>query len=311
MKSERRHELETNELSKRLDRLSERVGPHSTTIVTVALVAVACVVLAMYLQKAWAARSQQAWDVYHLAVESNSPDLEMLKQSAEEHAGSPMAEWSNITWADGHVYRATRLYIHNRATANDDMNKAEAAYQALVAKSKNPAIRERAHLGLARIYEMRNDLKKAREHYDAVSGAFQEIAQQRIEALEKDPVVEAIDWLASAEPPPRSQPDGPGTPGVKPDFEVDDLLMSEDEEVEGPALGDMLERFGRAGEETDNRYPTEPATENQESPVGGENETASGDEPEAGGDEESDEAVVDENSSDGGAANEAVPPTEQ
>ena len=35
---ERRHDLETNELSKRLDKLAERVGPHSSTLLIIVVV---------------------------------------------------------------------------------------------------------------------------------------------------------------------------------------------------------------------------------------------------------------------------------
>lgn len=257
MKTERRHDLETNEISKRLDKLVQRVGPHSTTLTTVAIVVVLLVAAAMYMQKSVAARQDQAWDAYNMAIEGGTPDLDLLKQSAEEHAGTDMAEWANAAWADGHVMRATRLFINNRALANDGMNKAEGAYQSLLRTSTDPQIKDRAHLGLARIYEMRNELAKAREHYLAVTGAFAKLAKERAEALEKEPVIEAWDWLATAQAPLRAQPSGPGSPGVKPEFDVDELAFPEDEDVTGPDFGTLLESFGRTTEEQGDRYEVE------------------------------------------------------
>jgi hypothetical protein len=280
MKTERRHDLDTNELSKRLDTLAARVGPHMTTIATVVLVVAALAVAGLYMRKSSTAAQEQAWDAYNLAIEGRTPDLDILQQSAEEHAGTEMADWANVTWADGMLWRATRQFIRGRSVANENMNSAEGVYVGLLGSTTDPRIRDRANFGLARIYELRNDLGKAREHYLQVGGAFSSLAADRAEVLETDRVIETWDWLASAQPAPLRQPLGGGFPGQKPEFGVEDFEFpaeGAESDVAGPDFGDLLENFGRSDDEQTDRYQTgeesadeELAEESAEEPSDGE-----------------------------------------
>src|SRR6185503_11354998 len=100
MKSEHRHQLETNVLATRLDTTLERLRPYASTIAGV----VVAVVVVMFLWSYWAgssaARQSEAWDMYNLAVGETIPNVDELRQSAQEHPGTKMQQMPDVTWAD-------------------------------------------------------------------------------------------------------------------------------------------------------------------------------------------------------------------
>jgi hypothetical protein len=83
----------------------------------------------------------------------------------------------------------------------------------------------RAHLGLARVYEMQNELEKARQEYLKVKGGYQQFAQEQAERLATPEAQEAYAWLATAQAPRPRAPAGPGTPGQRPEFAADDFPL--------------------------------------------------------------------------------------
>ena len=266
MKSEHRHDLETNELAAKLAQWIEQIKPYFGTITTGALLALAILVGVTYMQKATKARRADAWDSYHLAVEEPALDLEALKQAAEQNAGTEMAKWADLTWADGQVHRATRLYFRNRDAANDHMDKAEGVFKRTLSSGGDNSMISRAHLGLGRIAEMQNKLAEAKEHYLAVTGSFSTLAAERAEMLDEEEVSEDYVWLIDAKSPVGSSAGMPGSAPVStlPNFEVDALGTPSDDEEEGPLLGDMLESFGRDQNEEDNRYGESDSENNSE-----------------------------------------------
>ncbi|MEM6655191.1 MAG: hypothetical protein AAF596_05250, partial [Planctomycetota bacterium] len=129
-------------------------------------------------------------------------------------------EWATITLADGQLFAAAQSYFLNRESAMDSLEDAKEKYQQLRG-AKNGPIRDRAAFGLARAAEIEGDLEAARGFYEQVSGAFREVAQDRLEALATERVVADYDWLASVETPSAGVSTGPGIPGQLPDFAAD------------------------------------------------------------------------------------------
>jgi hypothetical protein len=233
MKSQHRHELETNALAKRLDVFVERVGPYTNTILGI-IMGVAVLALAWrFMSGASAAKDREAWDRYELAVGTplvNRPaaekSLSELIQSAEEYPQSTMQQFAMITWADGQVWTATWDILVNRATALASLDRAASAYLTLINTSQEPQIISRARFGLARIYEMRNEPDKAREQYLLVEGGFQPLAKARADNLDEARTKETLAWLAQAELVPRTTaPAGGGAAGERPLFNPGDLSL--------------------------------------------------------------------------------------
>jgi hypothetical protein len=248
MKSEHRHELETNWLAHHLADFIDRVRPYGPTIFGAIVAAAVAWFAISYLSTSSTARQSEAWNTYNEAVSGLIPNVVKLRESAAEYPDSPMQQWADITWADGQVWMASRAYIQNRAASMEALNLAEGAYTSLLAESDDPRLINRAHYGLARVYELRNDLEKAREEYARVEGDFKPLAELRVEELAKPQVKATYDWLATAEAPRRALPAGPGTPGQRPDFSAGDLeIPTGDQAPEGSAGAADVDLFQGLG----------------------------------------------------------------
>ena len=277
MKSQHRHELETNWLAKRLAEWIERLRPYGSTVLGTLVVIAAVLIGFSYYSGSSSGRQSEAWASYNQAIEGWIPDIEKLRQSAEEHAGTTMQRWADMTWADGHVWMAARDYVRNRAAAMEALNRASGTYRNLIEESGDERLRSRAHFGLARGYELRGELDKAREEYLQVSGGFEQLAKARLEELAEPKTKETYDWLATAQAPRRTTPAGPGTPGERPDFSAGGLDIP-GQPAEGasdaPASVDDLFRGFELPEVPDDRYDADgEATDDADSDNVGESAT--------------------------------------
>jgi hypothetical protein len=225
MKSAHRHELETNVLAHRLESYVERCRPYFSKVVFVGLACIALLFIWSYVSGLSADRRNEGWDAYNQAIGSVPPNLDQLHQTAEENSGTRMQRMADVTWADGQVFLASRNYISNRAAANDSLNKAASAYQGVIQSSDNEQLIGHARLGLARVFEMQNELEKARTQYEQVTGPFAEYAKAQAARLAKPEAKETYAWLATAQAPISRPPMGPGTPGQPPEFAPGDIPL--------------------------------------------------------------------------------------
>jgi predicted negative regulator of RcsB-dependent stress response len=225
MKSAHRHELETNVLAHRLEAYIDRYRPYATTVAGVLLAIVVAILIWTYMSGSSAARRNEAWDSYNQALNTNPPKLEELRRTAEDNPGTSIEQLANITWADAQVYAASNTYVYNRAAANQAMSQAISRYQAVIQSSDDERLLGRAHLGLARIYEMQNELDNAIKEYKQVTGPYATYAKQQAERLARPDAKETYTWLATAQPPRPKAPMGPGTPGQRPEFAPGDIGM--------------------------------------------------------------------------------------
>lgn len=229
MKAAHRHELETNVLAQRLETVIDRVRPYAATIAGVILVLVVVMFIWSYMSGSSAARQGAAWDAYNQAVLGRVPNLDQLRRSAEEFPGTPMQHLANITWADGQVFMAAEQFLYNRSAAMAALDRAASAYQSVLQTSNDERLHNRAHLGLARIYEMRNELDRARAEYLKVTGGYQQFAKLQAERLAKPETKEDYAWLAKAEATRPRTPAGPGIPGQRPEFTDGDIPLPDDD----------------------------------------------------------------------------------
>src|SRR4051812_35689169 len=205
MKSAHRHELETNTLAHRLEGYVERYRPYMSRIVGGLIALVLVVLIVSYISGLSSSKQNQAWDAFNLAVAANPPDLKLIHQTAEEYPGTSMQHLADVTWADSQVYTASRAYLINRKVANEALEKAVSAYQGILQSSKDEQLASRAHLGLARAYEMQDKLDEAQSEYRKVKGPYEQFAQKQAERLEKPEAKDTYAWLASAPIPERKQ----------------------------------------------------------------------------------------------------------
>jgi hypothetical protein len=275
MKSEHRHQLETNWLATRLDRLMSESRPYVSTIFGIIIAVVVVGLIWSYWARSSGIRSSGAWDAYNISIGQRPPNIDALRLAAEENPGTAMQQMADVTWADSQVWIAARDYIYNRPVAMEALDRATSRYQAVIQSTDDERILNRAQLGLARVYEIRGELEKARDEYLKVKGAYAEYAKLQAERLEQPETKETYEWLASAKPPRPRTPMGPGTPGERPAFTADDLGLPkagdsgnatapvpEGTQPEGETFDDLLDGlnldFGDAPDSE--RYPnSEPA----------------------------------------------------
>jgi hypothetical protein len=222
MKTERRHELEANTLAKGINTWGEKARPYTSVLLLAVAALLGVYIIASLWNSYQATRDRAAWDDYQLAVFQGDVEQRALQRLAvsEDHEGTEMQEWAMVGWADRQLLRASQLYLTNRDEAIERLTEISGIYEQFAESASNPELRNRARLGLARVSEMKNDLKEARAQYARVEGALSDIAAQRIKDLEPKQVEETATWLATVTLPKPTPPTGPGTPGARPGFEA-------------------------------------------------------------------------------------------
>lgn len=225
MKSERRHELERNQLLVWLLETSERIKPYTNMILGAILVLLLAVLAATLWGRYNQGQSGGAWDEYFAAL--NSMDRTALETVAQKHRGTTAAQWALITLGDLRLDSGCNLLFVNKTSANLELRKAVESYQAALDQATIPALQERAIYGLARAREAQGDLEPALKAYgDLVErwpkGTYHEIANERIADLKSKSTRAFYDKFAKYDPKP-ALANEPGTPGKKPAFDINTL----------------------------------------------------------------------------------------
>jgi len=276
MKSEHRHELQTNELSAGLARWVDKVKPLTGQIVTgLVLLALAYAGLTVWDAQS-AEKERAAWDAFALATDTSDPEMKSLQRVAgdEQYAGTKMQEWAYVGWADRQVLNAMGSYFFDREKTNDRLRNVSGIYEGLAQSATDLQVRNRARFGLARAYELQNKLDEAREQYLTVQGDLQPQASERAKRLESDEVREACSWLAIAELPKLDLTGGQGATGTRPGFDASlPIAEPSTDGISAESLENLLSNLN-------NDSPAEEATTTEddsdsegESPVETENST--------------------------------------
>jgi hypothetical protein len=255
MKSERRHNLETNELAVRVQDWIEQLKPYASQI---ALVIVGLLVLA-FLASAWgsttSATDQAAWDEFTLATYSSDPEWNSMKMLAnnEEFAGTPVPEWAFLAWSDRQLLLASHTYLTDRKATTDRLKEVQKIYMNLAEGASNPQIQDRARYGLAQALEMQGKLDEAIKEYDAVKGNLAALAAQRVEKLKTDDAKQAWEWLTTAELPARPAA-GAAAPASRPAFDAEVPATVPNNALESDAQSLQQILSGQNGATDENRY---------------------------------------------------------
>ncbi len=255
MKTERRHDLGTNLLAHLVTGWIEKIKPYSTLLVSGVVVLLGTLVVGSMWSSVSESEQEAAWDAYALAI--NTSDMEMLDlqrvATDDAHAGTVMQEWAFATWADRQLALASQAYLIDRTVTEERLRRVVSVYEQLAESAGDEQLRNRAHYGLAQVYELQNRLDDARRQYDLVQGDLEALARVRADHMLAPGVKEAYDWLATAELPLRALQDAPGTPGSRPAFEAElpdasSLPLnlgtrSLEEIIGGPSEGESQDRY--------------------------------------------------------------------
>ncbi|MEO1495783.1 MAG: hypothetical protein AAFV43_01405 [Planctomycetota bacterium] len=254
MDSEHRHELEENVLAKWLEEKVETIKPQLPVIVTVLIAAVAGTVGWSAYQRSAEDATGGQWRSFTLAMEGQNPSLDALKQTALDYPDTGVAEWADITWADGRLWEASNQYLRDRTSALELVAEAKATYETLE-RASNPEVADRASYGLARALELEGDFAAAAEQYGRVGGPFALLAERRAEDLQDDEAKTEYGWLTSIASEPQT---GDITrPGAEPDdipMPPSDPLADEDDEG---GIDSLLEQFAPIDDALSDDEPTD------------------------------------------------------
>lgn len=221
MKTERRHELETNVLASSIAHGAERVKPYGRGVLAAVIAALFIVGAWWYISAQNASQSALAWDEYIRAVSAGTRDEQLLEDIAQQNAGTTVANMARLTLADWKLDSGTNRLLADRSAATEQLREASETFRTLQSVN-NPSIQERAGFGLARTFEAMGELDKARTAYSELAekfpeGPFAAAAKGRTAKLEEHGTKAFYDWLAKYEPPAPLSGE-PGTPGARPDF---------------------------------------------------------------------------------------------
>ena len=260
MKSDRRHELQHNQLADTLGEVVQKTKPYARLIGGLVVLLIVLGVAYAYVSGKGGQRVASGWDEYFEALESE--DRDRLTEVAEKYAGTSVAAWARVVAADMALSQGCASALSNKTQARDLLRQAVNNYQTVLGEAGDDTLKQRALFGLARGHESLatlEDLNKARDDYkklveDWPQGVYAEAAKERLKDLERRSTKEFYDWFAKHEPPAKT-----GLSGKRPDF----LENSLDQDIKLPSAIDDLKLDGPAleGEKKsdDLELPDEPS----------------------------------------------------
>lgn len=219
MKTERRHELQTNQLADWMGSSVETAKPYTKLAIGVLVAVVVILGSVYYLSGQTAKRQAEGWEKYFAGLTRPTPD--QLQSVADAYRGTAVGNWSRVELADVQAVRGTEALFKDRAEANEELRAAQQNY-AIVAD--DPAAgdipRQRALLGLARVSESLNELDRAREAYQRLltefpNCAFADEANFRLTDLNRPATKAFYDWFASQDPQPAQEDLNPLFEGIQ------------------------------------------------------------------------------------------------
>lgn len=270
--SDRRHELQQNELAVYLNRINHAIEPYSRLIaIAVGGLIIAAIAVGFYNAQASGRRSDATLE---LIQATGSSDTEVLKGVEEKFPGTIAAQWARLYQGNQLLAEGIQALFTNRDIAQEKLTDSQAAFRAALATSDDVLLRSRAHWGLARASESLGNLDEAITEYREIvaigeSEAMIEKAEDRIATLSNPETKDFMAWFADqnftpADPSlPPALPGGEALPDL-PDLELPDLdlpggensaVMELEDTLEMPAEGDQPTDTEASGNDTTSDEP--------------------------------------------------------
>jgi hypothetical protein len=283
MKSNRRHELQTNELANWIGRQYARHQGNLPTILWGVLAVVALIVLL----GVWTSRNSRsvagAWeDYYEIGTADPKVRQKRLRELAEKYEGNEIALWARLDLADQLCYDGRAKMDFERDIGKANLREAQQNY-ALVLKNPKALseMKRRAAIAEGKCWEILGEREKAIETYRSVAKQFATTyadvaaeAASRASELEQPEAADFYKWLADYTPPTGRLPELPGMnslfpPGfdMKPESNGSDdaTAPSKDEaKTEGTDAADTKSSEEKPKSQTD---PTASDSKSEEKPA--------------------------------------------
>ena len=216
MKSERRHELQHNDLAEWATRTYEGILPYRLSILGVTLL----LIVGVIAWEIWHGHSEsqalEAWnavepaEAIYFPVYENQNYTAAMDKASQSYVGTSAGEWAQVLTADSCLYFGVENSMGNKDAATNFLNNAAERYDKTIAGSLGPLARERAMFGKARILESAGKLPEATAAYQELNkefpqGIYKAVADQRLEQLGKPDTAEFYKAVAEYKPKPKKE----------------------------------------------------------------------------------------------------------
>jgi hypothetical protein len=217
MKSQRRHDLQTNELADAIGRLVERIRPHAQTVAIAAAAVVVVIVVLVSLPIMQSRAAAEAAFAFNAAVRSGGP--EALRTFLETHPEVEQAATARLLLADRLLAEVATGEVGDD-DASSTLEEAEALYAQVAKASKD--LEPMAKAGQALVTLQRGDLDAGRKALEDVAEAYPQSvaaakAKLHLDALAGYEPVAFSEEPLQTPPPPEEAPEGAGETGDTPD----------------------------------------------------------------------------------------------
>ncbi|HND52564.1 MAG TPA: hypothetical protein PLV92_09215 [Pirellulaceae bacterium] len=292
MKSERRHELQTNYLADWVGHQVDSIRPYTRAIAgTIGAIIVIFLVYSFVSHQQFV-KAGMAWQSYLLALRERDQDDQAaaLQKVARDEGGTPAGVWALQTEADLDLDRGSRLLFTDRDEAVKTLERAEKNFEQVeTLAQRDRLLLERARFGLAQTQECLGKLEKAKQKYESVAkanpeGAFGKLAATRLAALGDKRMSEFYAWFEQQKPAPRRALPGRGR---SPFGGLDDLPDAPNLKLPGLTGGGAAEDGGESKDkpegkpaETPEGGDEKPADKSTEKPAEDKTDAKPGDKPE-------------------------------
>ena len=225
MKSERRHELQHNELATWIIKSAKAVKPYQNLLVAGLVIVVVAIVAYTWWSRTAAEQIAQAWNELNTGLATM--DVDKLSKVSEDYPDTRAGRTAAVFLANIRLAEGCNQRFINKALAEEDLSKAIELYESDLKENSGEFLRERSTFGLARAKESKGDLPSARQYYGEVvktwpKGAYAAVAKQRLNDLDRPETKLMYDDFANFPKPAFSEPVNPSSsvvpPGQLPDL---------------------------------------------------------------------------------------------
>lgn len=202
MKSEHRHELQTNDLGKFAEKMAVFIDVHGNRLMIG--VCLACLPLAgfIYWWRSDSNAQAAAWRDFSAAI--NVGKAEDFHAVWQDHPGSSPAYWARVHEGEQWLSRGVQSMFRNVETGMEELKKARDSFQVIIDNPrKAPAeLRDRALIGLGRALESMSDGSEgeAIKAYESLvkefpNSIYKKDAEERIAVLNQGSGQEFYAWF--------------------------------------------------------------------------------------------------------------------
>ncbi len=176
MKTERRHELQTNELSQQIDQLGDYIRKNANRLIAIGSVVIVLVVAVAWYVKSKQARVMDGWATLSDTTLASDPAaaVDRYRSVASESGNTDLtiAAWLRIgETAMSQLFAVLPPDSSSTATSKDEWQKqAQEAYEKVLqlSSARQSTAKGQALMMLGVLAEDRGDFEKAREHYNSI-----------------------------------------------------------------------------------------------------------------------------------------------